>query len=1433
MQTEISPAARRRLSLTNNTNAILLRFTSHSARSLTTTSSHQRRTERLELRQQQQEEYLEQQQQYTTPTSTRVDQYCINPIIGFSSATSTSLLPLTIMPSGAASNGSGSARKPTTKRSSVLGAGRKVVAATVRRPLRTVGRFVGRGNNVRSNSFGGSNNLLHGGILDDEEDDELLEDGEGEEIMLRAVDDEEEEEGDHDDETETSTEIIVSSSNRPILKDPHHRYQNQAGGGREGYRPSTRSLRSNETDIASHRQRVLTRQEDPDWPVQTMERVLRTVLFVMVAYVVGASHPYYATQISRATEYVLTAWGTCAGILFLALMQRHFPNFTLSESLTPSASSAFTTTARGPPLLAHAEFTTSSAATGQGHQGRGSGSDDDEEIVTERTALLGRRDDHDDEEEEVAEESSQYHTPRRIEKKQRSEHDISVAAAAVAAATDNIALDTVESTDNDPYNDLPHPSLTPFYVLDVLSGRRILPNIGEPMKLETEWFYCDMVCIIRTPDADDPTAPVGTLTSQKTSDYLRAKQRRFEFQFQCKLKKRPTGKAIYFACHLDEAIKMGVIQRAFVGAAMAFVKTTNPTFHYSIQGSKPTPDGKWEKPCMSFTAEGSLDRLVVTKAGDPVPALGGELYENPESIKYRKKGGLVDWNTEDTYTMALWSAYVDFLDWRVINLPGIRPFNLSSILGQQCINLTLYVIDENRGTDKHYQKDIETIVHFELSNERAAALGPAARKWTKNRFRPKKLQRDDDKHTMSMDIDTLPVLVGGGNKDNDDNTTNIKSAAASAKLIESPTNRELGLSKSTEAFDDIEDADQDADQDAATAARLGEGIYLKSGDKVVLREFVMDGGEDGHKNSVTNGGGFVVLQNQDATIIIEKARNSKRNRLIKTGDAVFFKMVQKKGEETETRYLSIHRGWWLKWVSSAPSKNGYFTIYTHDSEVNQQGDRDKSVRSVETQSAYLTVGGSFTLRHKRWSKYHVGVASEPSPTYGGRMLGLYHPSSNKGGNKATEEQYHSDEDAVGNELGDGPEMTDDGSSNKDAPWMKPLVLSAHEPSTVTASYDTSPLDSANPNPMIDYEVGGDHAGFPEKITFSSEHCQLDVPAWIEMMNRTERVPHLSYVVRVTHKGVGSAAFDSRTAEEPDAFESSSPADPLVLARLRTGRDLAQIMRVGQTHAAIWAKAPAPKSSASPCPPTTASKATMRGRRPSEGTPTQSLGKSNSYRTSFQTSPTQLLDGTSTPPKREGTLSLSPRLHVPQPARVPLDFAIDNDSESDEDSVAELADDAEVLEEYDAELLSSDEREPGRDAHEPSKGAVQKGREILGKVAKTAKTATVVTGKTAVKTVVGTGKLTAKAAIGTGKLTAKAAVGTGKLTGKVAVGTGKTAVRASKKVAGATVNAGKAITMTAGKAVIAPVTRKSKQPPKQEPKQKKKDRDLRAAVTKTM
>jgi Protein of unknown function (DUF1769) len=307
-----------------------------------------------------------------------------------------------------------------------------------------------------------------------------------------------------------------------------------------------------------------------------------------------------------------------------------------------------------------------------------------------------------------------------------------------------------------------HPALSALCVMDCRSERRIVPNANEPFVLDNECFTGTVMLLVRTPDADQHHIHLPSIrnhhrndieeniflgpTQQRVSQYFRGKKRRFEFQFQIRLKKVPMG-ALFLGCELERSVKVGGLTKTLVNLLLGMVRRINPGFHYSW-GTGPDhtssnsnnmsvlQSGDYEKTHLSFPVEASMDRIVITHPGETPPTLGQELEESAESVKRRRKmgAGSVDWNTEDTFTMCLWSAYADWIKWKSFNVPGVSPFSLCRVTGKQPIYLSVYEItsctsaDYKKKRPPHLQKDLKIYTRLEFSNEEKTTGGIAERK---------------------------------------------------------------------------------------------------------------------------------------------------------------------------------------------------------------------------------------------------------------------------------------------------------------------------------------------------------------------------------------------------------------------------------------------------------------------------------------------------------------------------------------------------------------------------------------------------------------------------------------------------------------------------------------------------------------------------------
>jgi len=273
-----------------------------------------------------------------------------------------------------------------------------------------------------------------------------------------------------------------------------------------------------------------------------------------------------------------------------------------------------------------------------------------------------------------------------------------------------------------------HENLHKMCVIDTSNDTRIVPN-GEPFPIVNDTFVGHVYLLVRTPDVDSAKEPKPSLpTAQVVSKYLKGKQRRFEFQFQFKLKRIPNG-PLFLGCEGEKAVKLGRVSKGLCSFLLAMIGRINSGFHYSWGITKDTTEeqiksGDYEKIHLAFPLEASMDRIIATKPGEPLPKLGQELFESDESVKNRRKkgAGTIQWNTEDTYTMCLWSAYMDWIQWRCMNVPGIRPFSLSVVTGSQPIYLCVYEIKDVTNAEykkkkpPHLRKQIDVFCRLEMSH---------------------------------------------------------------------------------------------------------------------------------------------------------------------------------------------------------------------------------------------------------------------------------------------------------------------------------------------------------------------------------------------------------------------------------------------------------------------------------------------------------------------------------------------------------------------------------------------------------------------------------------------------------------------------------------------------------------------------------------------
>uniref|UniRef100_A0A0G4HAM4 Domain of unknown function at the cortex 1 domain-containing protein n=1 Tax=Chromera velia CCMP2878 TaxID=1169474 RepID=A0A0G4HAM4_9ALVE len=316
------------------------------------------------------------------------------------------------------------------------------------------------------------------------------------------------------------------------------------------------------------------------------------------------------------------------------------------------------------------------------------------------------------------------------------------------------------------------------------SAQPIIPLSRRPVEFETEGIKGRILLLLRTDPLDPVYAP-----------HLKNRRRKFELQMQIKFKRKPRG-LVFFGAEMKDKLQLDWIAQGVWAVAMAFAKSFDnaKALHYSPgryddgSGTSPTQGGKrglrmgrsrtmggnaegpcdFESPGITYPLAYQMDRMVVTKPDEPLPELGKDIPEPPESVKARKEmfanfvrncnlrdgetpsssrnifrrdksnkdlqpGGSTTpsrghsapskessgtgklhcndprafFDTEHWYTFAIWSTYINLVDWRVTEIPGLGGFSLHRITKGDAMRFVAYdmptfnTIDANQNMRTH------------------------------------------------------------------------------------------------------------------------------------------------------------------------------------------------------------------------------------------------------------------------------------------------------------------------------------------------------------------------------------------------------------------------------------------------------------------------------------------------------------------------------------------------------------------------------------------------------------------------------------------------------------------------------------------------------------------------------------------------------------
>ena len=164
----------------------------------------------------------------------------------------------------------------------------------------------------------------------------------------------------------------------------------------------------------------------------------------------------------------------------------------------------------------------------------------------------------------------------------------------------------------------------------------------------------------------------------------------FEVQVQGKFKRMPVGE-IFCGAESSNKMELGLITRSISKAACNFCATIVNDLHYSFGDDQDAPN--YQVPHIVAPLFPTLDKIVVTPAGEEPPPLGVPFVEDPEYRKQRLKFRFMEQANIDlgsTYSFSVNTSNLDLQEWTLVGIPMVRPMDLRSFFGNSTLRLGIF-----------------------------------------------------------------------------------------------------------------------------------------------------------------------------------------------------------------------------------------------------------------------------------------------------------------------------------------------------------------------------------------------------------------------------------------------------------------------------------------------------------------------------------------------------------------------------------------------------------------------------------------------------------------------------------------------------------------------------------------------------------------------